>query len=113
MENDTVENRGLLLNFAIDALGSPGIVTDSKTARESSCKCYTFKGKPKICFSKGVVGALSKPQIKHFCNPLIDLGESKRVKAFVEAAKKARKKKDLESWVEAMASELKSRDIEI
>ena len=93
---------------------------DPKLARETPCKCYTHKGKPKLCFSEGIIGAMSKTQIEEFCNPLIDLGESERLKAFEKAAKKAHKKiestpegKKFEKWIKVMGEELRESSVDI
>jgi hypothetical protein len=114
------ENRGLLLNYVIKEFASPGILVDPVIARKTPCKCYTYKGKPKLCFSEGIIGSMSKLQIKEFCNPMIKLGESKTLKAFEKATRKARKKikklpkgERLEPWFETVAKELKKENIKI
>ena len=103
-----------LLNFAIMEFASPGILMNPKLARDTPCRCYTYKGKPKLCFSEGIRGAMSKLQIEEFCNPLIDLGESERLKSFAKAAEKAHKKiesvpagKKFEKWIRVMGEELR------
>ena len=108
-------NRGLLMNFAVEALASPGLVMDASLARKSPCTCYTYDSK-KICYSKGVVGALSKTQTTQFCNPMIKIGKSKRIEAFVEAAeatKKKVKKKDFKKWTKEMGKQLRKRGVEL
>ena len=109
-----------LLNYAIKEFASPGILMDPSLARKTPCRCYTHKGKPKLCFSEGIMGAMSKLQIREFCNPLINLGESKRLKAFEKAAKKAHKKieklpagKKFEKWIKEMGEELGKDSIDI
>ena len=109
-----------LLNYAIKEFASPGILMDPALARKTPCKCYTYKGKPKLCFSEGIMGAMSKLQIREFCNPLIDLGESKRLLAFEKAAKKAHKKiekvpknKKFERWIKEMSEALSEENVDI
>lgn len=109
-----------LLNFAIMEFGSPGILMNPSLARKTPCKCYTHKGKPKLCFSKGIIGAMSKHQIDEFCNPLIDLGESERLKIFEKAAKKASAKienlpegQKFRKWITEMGKALKEENVEI
>ena len=109
-----------LLNYAIKEFASPGILMDPALARKTSCRCYTYKGKPKLCFSKGIQGAMSKLQIKEFCNPMIKLGESKRLKAFEKAAKKAHKKikkvpkgKKFDKWIREMGKALREESIDV
>ncbi|GAI30114.1 unnamed protein product, partial [marine sediment metagenome] len=60
-------------------------------AARTPCRCYTYKGVPKICYSKGIIGSMSKGQIEAYCKPLIKVGESKRVKEFIEAKEEALK----------------------
>ena len=109
-----------LLNFAIKEFASPGILMNPALARKTSCKCYTYKGKPKLCFSKGIMGAMSKLQIQEFCNPLIDLGESARLASFAKAAEKAHRKiekvpknKKFERWIKEMGEALREENVEI
>ena len=111
------DKKSILMDYAVMEFGSPGLLMDPVVARRTPCKCYTYKGKPKLCFSEGIVGAMSKFQIKEFCNPLIDLGESKTLVSFEKAAKKARKKikdvpegKRFENWIKAMGDELSEGD---
>ena len=113
-------NKEKLLDYAVMEFGSPGILMDPALARKTPCKCYTYKGKPKLCFSKGIAGAMSKFQIEEFCNPLINLGESKQLNAFERAAKKAHKKieavpqgKKFEKWIMEMGKELKDANIDV
>jgi hypothetical protein len=115
-----MENRGILLNYAIKEFGSPGILMNPSLARKTSCKCYTYKGEPKLCFSEGIIGAMSKLQIKEFCNPMVDVGEAKQLKYFEKAAKKAHKKikkvpkgKKFEKWISEMGKALKEENVEI
>ena len=109
-----------LLNYAIKEFASPGILMDPSLARKTPCKCYTYKGKHKLCFSKGIVGAMSKLQIKEFCNPLIDLGESERLRSFERAAKKAHRKiekvpknKKFDRWIKEMVKALREESIDV
>ena len=107
------DDKALLLDFAVESLGSPGMVMDPALARKSPCRCYTYKKKPTVCFSEGIIGVLKKAQIKEFCPRIIDKGPSKRVKAFVEASEKVTKGKRLHPWLEEMGKELKKKGISI
>jgi len=44
-----------------------GIVTDSKVAAETPCTCYKFDVVGELCYSKGIMGALDKEQIRKYC----------------------------------------------
>ena len=107
------DDKSLLLDFAVEALGSPGLVMDTALARKSPCRCYTYRGKPTVCFSEGIIGVLKKEQIKEFCPKIIDAGPSKRVKAFVDASEKVTKGKRLRPWLEEMGKELKKKGVMI
>ena len=107
------DDKALLLDFAIESLSSPGLVMNPRLARESPCRCYTYKKKPTVCFSEGIIGVLKKAQIKEFCPKIIDAGPSKRVKAFVEASEKASKSKSLRPWLKKMGKELKKKGVDI
>lgn len=122
-EDETkLENRGLLLNFAIEEMGSPGIVVNPDIAKATPCRCYVIDADTKMCFSKGIIGTLSQPQRAPYCTTEIDLtqGITERVKLFREAAKEAHKEVEkipkgerLDPWLSAVSRELKERGIEI
>lgn len=110
----------LLLDMTVEALGSPGLVVDPDVAARTACRCYTYKGEPKICFSRGIVGSMSRGQIEAYCKPLIKVGESKRVKEFMEAKEEALKEIEdipkgerLRPWLRAMSKALGKRGIEL
>ena len=107
------DDKALLLDFAVEQFGSPGLVMDPALARKSPCRCYTYKKKPTVCFSEGIIGVLKKAQIKEFCPKIIDAGPSKRVEAFIEASDKASKSKSLRPWLKKMGKELKKKGIDI
>ena len=107
------DDKALLLDFAVEALCSPGLVMDPALARRTPCRCYTHEKKPTVCFSEGIIGVLKKDQIKEFCPKIIDAGPSKRVDAFIDASEKASKSKSLRPWLKKMGEELKKKGIEI
>ncbi len=119
-EESKLGNRGMLLNMAVEAMGSPGIVVDADVAGRTSCRCYTYEGEPKICYSRGIIGSMSRGQIEAYCKPLIKLDESKRIEEWMAAAKEAKaaitgipRGERLEPWLREMSLALKKRDIEI
>lgn len=113
---------GLLLDMAVESLGSPGLVVNSDIAGRTSCRCYAVE-ETLMCFSKGIIGTLSKPQVEAFCPTkeiLTEGGLVERVKKFKEAAKAAKAKiakipkgQRLEPWLRSMGDELRKRGIEI
>ena len=111
---------GLLLDMTVEAMGSPGIVVNADLAARTKCRCYSIDGE--LCFSKGVVGALSKSQVEAYCptKEMLTEGIARRVKLFREAAKEAKKEiagipkgERLEPWLHAMSKSLRKRGIEI
>ena len=120
----TEEKRGhgLLLDMAVEALGSPGLVVNTDIAARTGCRCYKVD-ETLMCFSKGVIGTLSKPQVEAYCPTkqiITEGGLVERVKKFKEAVKAAKariakvpKGERLEPWLHAMGEELRKRGIEI
>ncbi len=120
MEEEKIGNRGLLLNMAVESLGSPGIMVNPDIAAKTPCRCYTYEGEPKICYSRGIIGSMSRPQIEAYCKPMIKLGESKRIKEWMAASKEAKaaiagipRGERLEPWLREMSTALRKRGIEI
>lgn len=113
---------GLLLDMTVEALGSPGLVVNPDIAGRTSCRCYRVDD-TLMCFSKGIIGTLSKPQVEAYC-PTKDIitegGLVERVKQFKEAAAEAQKAiakipkgERLEPWLSEMGKALAKRGIEV
>ncbi|MEM2905021.1 MAG: hypothetical protein QW587_04700 [Candidatus Bathyarchaeia archaeon] len=115
-------SRGLLLSMLVEEFGSPGIVVDADLAARTGCRCYKVD-ETLLCFSKGIIGTLSKPQVEAYCPTkeiLTEGGMVERVKRFREAAAAARQRiagipkgERLEPWLKAMGEELAKRGIEV
>ncbi len=113
---------GLLLDMTIEALGSPGLVVNTDIAARTPCKCYKID-ETLMCFSRGIIGTLSKPQVEAYCPTkkiLTEGGLVERVKRFKEAAREAKKKiakiprgERLEPWLTEMGKALRKRGIEV
>lgn len=120
-EEQDKRKHGLLLDMTVEALGSPGLVVNPDVAGRTSCRCYTYRGEPKLCFSRGIIGSMSKPQIEAYCNPMIKVGESKRIEQWMEAKEEALKefheipkeKRKIEDWLSLMGRALSKRGIEV
>ena len=54
----------LLLQIALD-----GIIVDEEKASQGNCQCAQIKSGDSICWSPGVIGALSKEQQNTLCKP--------------------------------------------
>ena len=100
------------------AHGSPGIVVDADVAARTPCKCYG-----NICFSRGIVGALSESQREAYCPTIEHVtspGMTKRLEHWQEAVNTCKqeisryeKGERLEPWLGCMGRELAKRGIEI
>jgi len=120
--SDEKRKHGLILDMTVEALGSPGLVVNADIAARTGCRCYKID-ETLMCFSKGIIGTLSKPQVEAYCPTkqiLTEGGLVERVRKFKEAkdaalAKIAKvpKGERLEPWLKAMGEELRKRGIEV
>jgi len=102
--------------------GSPGIVVNEATAMASPCRCVEYRPGKKLCFSRGIIGALSDEQETIYCpitEKLESLGLEKRLKDWMDAVETCKaeiapipKGERLEPWLSCMSRELKARGIE-
>lgn len=108
----------LILQSIPYAHGSPGIIVDPDVAARTPCKCYG-----NVCFSRGIIGALSEPQREAYC-PSIEHVTSPRMTKRLENWQEAvgtckteiehyEKGERLEPWLSCMGRELPKRGIEI
>ena len=120
-EETKLGNRGLLLNMAVEAMGSPGIVVNTDIAARTPCRCYKVD-ETEMCFSKGIIGTMSRGQVEAYCPTKVYLeqGLQRRVREFKEAAEEAKaeiagipKGERLEPWLREMSKALRKRGIEI
>lgn len=71
-----------------------GIVVNEEVAKRSPCKCYVVTmpdgREVLLCYSKGIIGTLTKEQIKIYCPQIIKLPAPKklaeRLRKFAEIA---------------------------
>ncbi|MBA7558031.1 hypothetical protein ES705_50820 [subsurface metagenome] len=112
----------LLLHSVPYQEGSPGIVVNEATAMASACRCVEYRPGKQLCFSKGIVGALSDEQETIYC-PVIEKLESpaleKRLKDWMESVDICKaeiapipKGERLEPWLGCMSRELRAHSIE-
>jgi len=119
-ENIAVGN--LLLHSVPYQEGSPGIVVNEATAMASPCRCIEYRPGKKLCFSKGIIGALSDEQEAIYCPVTEELespGLEKRLKDWMDAVETCKaeiapipKGERLEPWLSCMSREMKARGIE-
>lgn len=122
MKEEDKRRHGLLMDMTVEKLGSPGLVVNKDIAARTGCRCYLVDD-THMCFSKGIVGTLSKPQVEAYCKTkevLTEGGLVERVKKFKKAAARAHKRIEkiprgerLEPWLKAMGKELAREGIEI
>ena len=116
------EHDSLMLHSVPYIHGSPGIVVDEARAKASSCRCVEYKPGKKLCFSKGIVGALSDEQEKLYCSTIEEMespGLEKRLKSWQGAVTICKaeiepipKGERLEPWLLCMSRELSARGVE-
>lgn len=102
--------------------GSPGVVVNETIAATTPCSCAEYRPGKKLCFSKGIVGALSDEQENTYCPVIIPLespGLQKRLDNWMEAVDTCKaeiasipKGDRLEPWLGCMSRELTARGIE-
>lgn len=112
----------LMLHSVAYQEGSPGIVVNEAAAMASPCRCLEYRPGKEICFSRGIVGALSDEQEKIYCpttEKLVSPGLEKRMEDWMEAVSTCKaeiavipKGERLQPWLGCMSRELKARGIE-
>jgi hypothetical protein len=118
----TRTTKGEILDAAVESLGSPGLVVHPEIAGKTKCKCYKVDD-TLMCFQRGIIGTLSKPQVEAYCKDkeiITEGGLVERVKKFKEAAKAAQERianipkgERLHPWLTAMGEELSKRGISV
>jgi len=116
------EHDSLMLHSIPHGYGSPGIVVSEAIAKTSPCRCIEYRPGKKLCFSKGIVGALSDEQERIYCpavEELVSPGLEKRLKDWMEAVETCKaeiapipKGERLEPWLGCMSRELAAHGIE-
>lgn len=116
------EHEELMLNSVPYIEGSPGIVVDEGVAKATPCRCIEYRPGKKLCFSKGIVGALSDEQEKLYCpteEKLESPGLEKRLENWmgsVDICKAEIAKiplgERLKPYLSCMSRELKARGVE-
>lgn len=101
--------------------GSPGIVVNEALAMASPCSCIEYRPGKKLCFSKGIVGALSDEQETAYCSATVELKSpklEKRLEGWMESVETCKaeianipKGERLEPWLTCMSRELAAKGI--
>jgi len=116
------EHDTLMLHSVPHCYGSPGIVVNEAVAKSTSCRCMEYRPGKKLCFSKGIVGALSDEQERIYCptvEELVSPGLEKRLESWMESVETCKaeiapipKGERLEPWLGCMSRELAAKGIE-
>lgn len=110
-----------ILDFVVEVEASPGIVVNEDLAARTPCTCYVIDAETRICYSKGIIGTLTKAQRKLYCTVEIPKtqGPTRRVKKFREASEVCQREiadipkgERLRPRLECMGRELRKRGIE-
>jgi len=117
------EPHGLMLHSIPYAFGSPGIVIDESLAKATPCRCIEYRPGKRLCFSKGIIGALTDEQEKIYCptiEELVSPGLERRLQGWMESVETCKaeieaipKGERLAPWLSCMSRELAARKIEI
>lgn len=59
----------LMLHAVAEMEGGGGIVIDEETAKATPCRCVEYKPEKYLCWSPGIIGALTDVQEGLYCNP--------------------------------------------
>lgn len=115
----------LMLHSMPYAYGSPGIVVDEAKAKSSPCKCVEYKLGKKLCWSSGIIGALTNEQEALYCPTTLEIdrpGTVRRMEKWQEAVDtckaeltlipEERGEERMTTWMRCMSRELKARGIE-
>lgn len=116
------EHESLMLHSVPSAYGSPGVVVNEAVAMATPCRCIEYRPGKKLCFSKGIVGALSDEQEGIYCPesiPLESPGLERRLEDWMESVGTCKteiapipKGERLEPWLSCMSRELAAHGIE-
>ena len=116
------EHDSWMLHSVPYAYGSPGIVVNEAVAIATPCRCIEYRPGKKLCFSKGIVGALSDEQEKIYCpttEKLESPGLERRLDGWMESVDTCKaeiaevpKGERLEPWLSCMSRELAAKGVE-
>lgn len=115
----------LLLHSVPYLHGSPGIVVDEERAKASACKCVEYQPGKRLCWSPGIVGALTDEQESTYCPTMLEIerpGTVQRMrrwqdsvdvcKAELARIPEASGEQRMTTWLRCMSRELQRRGVE-
>ena len=115
------ERDSLMLHSVPYAYGSPGIIVNEALAKTTPCRCIEYRPGKKLCFSKGIIGALSDEQEEIYCpttEKLESPGMEKRLEGWMAAVETCKaeiatipKGERLQPWLSCMSRELAAKGV--
>lgn len=115
----------LLLHSMPYLHGSPGIVVDEERAKASACKCVEYSPGKKLCWSPGIIGALTDEQERIYCPTMVEIqrpGTVRRMRSWGESVDvcktelaeipEATGEERATTWMRCMSRELRARGVE-
>ncbi len=122
---EQLDMQNLLLHSLPYLHGSPGIVVDEERAKASACKCVEYAPGKKLCWSPGIIGALTDEQERIYCPTMIEIerpGTVLRMRWFQESVDvckaelakipEAPGEERARAWMRCMKRELNARGVE-
>jgi len=104
--------------------GSPGILVNEERARRTPCKCVEYKPGKKLCWSPGIIGALTDEQEATYCPTTLAIerpGTVSRMEKWQEAVDTCKAEiasipeekgeERMTTWMRCMSRELKTRGV--
>ena len=115
----------LLLHSVPYINGSPGLVVDEARARATPCRCVEYSPNKRLCWSRGIIGALTDEQEQTFCSAIYDInrpGTVERMRKWQESVDtckgelaripEASGQERVTTWLQCMSRELTSRGVQ-
>ena len=122
---DELEIDSLMLHSLPYLHGSPGVVVNEDRAKATPCKCVEYKPGKKLCWSPGIIGALTDEQEALYCPTTIAVerpGTVSRMEKWQEAVDtckieiasipEEKGEERVTEWLNCMSRELKARGVE-
>ena len=122
---EEVEIDSLMLHSIPYIAGSPGIVVDESKAKASPCKCVEYKPGKKLCWSPGIIGALTDEQEELYCPTMVTVdrpGTVSRMEKWQEAVDTCKLEiasipvekgeERMTTWLSCMSRQLRARGVQ-
>jgi len=121
---ERLSEENLLLHSVPYIHGSPGLVVDEARARATSCKCVEYAPNKRLCWSAGIIGAMTDEQEREYCPTTYDIsrpGTVERMRKWresVDACKgelakipNATGEERVTTWLRCMSSALSAKGV--